>query len=327
MYDNSLFYLETEIRNVLNSYFDAYDDGEKYNFRCNVCGDSKRDKYKKRGYILKSEIPWRYYCHNCHVSMPVYKWLKEFFPNNYKTYMKQKMMMGNIRSCDSYDNIKTSAKEKIDPEVEKKYTKYFKPILGYPHAVEFCEKRKIPKDVYSKWYYAENVKENDNKYRDRIIITFYNDKNKIYYYQGRTLKGSMLKYLSRKGDYNSVYNFYLVDRSLPVIILEGPIDSVFVENSVAVTGLKIGDKNLNNFAYKYYLLDNDESGKKKSVKLLKERSYVFNWKLFLKDYPCEVPIKDVNDFIIHNKYGIEKLTWELIEKYFTKSIYDKLYFV
>ena len=96
---------------------------------------------------------------------------------------------------------------------------------------------------------------------------------------------------------------------------------------VAVTGLKIDDERLNDFKYKYFLLDNDRDAKSTSIKLLLKGNYVFNWTLFLKDHKCNAPIKDVNDFIIHNQEGITELTFEMLEPYFTKNLYDKIYFV
>jgi hypothetical protein len=62
--------------------------------------------------------------------------------------------------------------------------------------------------------------------------------------------------------------------------------------------------------------------------IAKEKAkYKFNWKLFLKDHPCNAPIKDVNDFILHNTENIEKLTYPVLEKYFTNNVINKIYFI
>lgn len=321
--------LEIEIKGILNTYFtNVYETGTYYNFRCNVCGDSKKNKFKKRGYILTKKYPWTYYCHNCQYSTIVEIWMKEYFPTHYKHFikelMKQKRKDTNIVAeiTKKYKNIKTQ-KHKNNPSEEKNNVIYFKKINKFPSAVEFCKRRKIPEEIYNKWFYATG-----GLYKNRIIIPFYNDKGKIYYYQGRSLyKNTNIKYLSRKGDYNSIYNFYLVDKNKPVIVLEGPIDSIFVENAVGVTGLKLMLKELDEFENKYFLIDNDKDGKKKCLKMLKESKYVFNWSLFLKKYNCNKPIKDVNDFILYNKHGITKLTWDIIKYFFTNNNYDKIYFI
>lgn len=316
--------LERHVKIVLNSYFtDVFESHESFNFRCNVCGDSKKDRFKKRAYILKSKTPWIYYCHNCNASMSVITWMKEYYPSNYTGFIRDSMRDRKDRKDTKhvYNNIKSQKVYKDHDE--KADVKYFKPIIKYPDAVKFCEDRLIPSSVYKKWKYAV-----DGKYSGRIIITFLNDKGKVYYYQGRKFNNnSGMKYLSRYGNHNSIYNYYNVDVSLPVIILEGPIDSVFVDNSVAVTGLKLKGEGLDKFPHKYFMLDNDESGRVRARKLLKHNSYVFNWVKFLKDYKCDGEVKDVNDFILKNIQGITKLTWDIIEQYFTNNINDKIFFI
>jgi hypothetical protein len=102
--------------------------------------------------------------------------------------------------------------------------------------------------------------------------------------------------------------------------------SIFGENSIAVTGLRLKGDILQKFKEVYFLLDNDLSANKKVHKLLDKRSYVFNWKKVLKDYKGKTEVKDVNDFILNNTKGITILTWDIISPYFTNKISDKIYF-
>jgi len=318
------FILERHVRSLLSRNFtEVFETSEFYNVRCNVCGDSKTDKFKKRGYLLKTKEPWVYYCHNCQVSMSVPNWMKEYYNDDYKRYMSDVIRQNKQSIMDSkqYNNIKTV--KGSQERNEKEDTRHFKSILKFDDCIEFCENRKIPKDVYSKWYYAIN-----GLYKGRIIIPFRNNEtNKIYYFQGRKFNNKNgVKYLSRYGDHNSIYNYYNVDKSLPVIILEGPIDSIFVENSIAVTGLKLRSAELDEFSKKYFMVDNDNSGNKQAIKLLKKRKYVFNWSKFLKDHKCIKTVKDVNDFILHNTEDITYLTWDMLSPYFTNNIIDKIFF-
>ncbi|MFW6219537.1 MAG: hypothetical protein ACOC33_01585 [bacterium] len=323
---NNSIILDLEIKNILNSYFDkVYDSGSYYNFRCNICGDSKTDRRKKRAYILRDGDKLIYYCHNCCISIPVEKWMKDYFPINYRNYISELRRNKKPKQIDEsiFKNIKKFRHDTIGTEKEKKYTKYFEPITKHKDIVDICIRRKIPETIYEKWFFSVN-----GKFKNRIIIPFYNDKSKIYYYQGRSIYPWMTpKYKSRLGDYNNIYNYYLVDKDKPVIVVEGPLDSIFLSPSIAVTGLKIKDKKLDVFKQKYFLLDNDRSGKETSIKLILDGNFVFNWIKFLKQYPCEEQIKDVNDFIIYNKYGIDHLTFDLLKPYFTKNLFDKIYFI
>ena len=58
-----------------------------FQFRCNVCGDSKKNRSKRRGYILMQKKNWVFKCHNCGKSMSAEKWLKEYYPVVYKQYI------------------------------------------------------------------------------------------------------------------------------------------------------------------------------------------------------------------------------------------------
>jgi hypothetical protein len=316
--------LEKHVRIVLNSNFgsdDVFETTDYYNIRCNVSGDSTHDKYKKRGFILKSRSKWVYYCHNCNVSTTVVKWMKEYFPANYKSMMMEIMMNNKKSYNDKYDFKKKTGANERDEEED---TKGFKKITLFPDCVEYCESRKIPKDIYTKWYYAI-----DGVYKGRIIITFIKNKNnKVYYYQGRSFNNKKgVKYLSRFGEHIGIYNYYNVNVNEPVVLLEGPIDSCFVENSIAVTGLKLKGDVLDKFPTLYFLLDNDSSGRKKAQKLLLEKKYVFNWIKFLDKYKCDGDVKDVNDFILKNHDNISKLTWDIIGEFFTNNNVDKLFFI
>lgn len=315
--------IETVVRQILNAHpeFRAYESKEVINFRCNVCGDSQSNEHKKRGFIIK-EKPWRFYCHNCTVGHKITTWIRKYFPMDWeelKSLCRDDSQQSTTGT--SYKNIATLKEEEVN---EAEIIKTFKPILKYPEVVEYCEKRKISEAIYSKWFYCE-----EGKFKNRMIIPFYNAKGKIYYYQGRSMKSWLdPKYKSRKGNkFISVYNYYLADRSKEVPVLEGPIDSTFVENSIAVTGLKVGDDRLADFPNRRFMLDNDVSGRAKSKKLLDKGEYVFMWSKFLENYKYDGKIKDVNDFVLSNKDGVSYLTWDMIAPYFTNRKFDSILFM
>jgi len=319
--------LERQIISVLTSNLTPYSSGKNYyNFRCNVCGDSKKNKMKRRGYLIrKRDKPWYFYCHNCQISMSAIKWLKEYFPLNYREYIKE------ILSSKKESIIKPILVKHINQEniSEKDEIKFFIPILKgkgelFDSAIKLCEKRLIPENVWKEWFVAIN-----GKYRYRLIIPFKNNKNKIYYWQGLKLKNYLNpKYLSRLGEnLNSIYNFYNIDRNKPVQIVEGVIDSLFLENSIALTGLKIHNELLKDLNFKYFLLDYDDSGIKNSIKLLEQGKYIFNWNKFSRDYALPKREKfDINDVCIYlNKP--KGFNFEELKKYYTNSIYDKPLFL
>lgn len=325
MIKDNYFILDQHIKYVLDTYTtNVKSCYNGYNFRCIICGDSKKNKIKTRGWVLKNSTPWMYYCHNCGVSIPVKKWLKDYYPESYRSYFRECML-------DKPKEIKKAVIHKINrirkPKSKDVECKNFKGILTsdtkiFKDAIEYVKKRKISDVIWKKWFIAV-----DGKYKNRLIIPFYNDKGKIYYYQARALFKTDNKYLNMVDNKdNAIYNYYNIDKTKPVVIFEGPIDSVFVENSIAVLGVKWSDKTqnkLNNLKC-FYLLDNDKAGKEKSIKLLYKKEYVFLWKKFINNNNLPKREKwDINDIILY--LNITKYKFEELMPYFSNSILNSMW--
>jgi hypothetical protein len=310
--------LDRQIRLILSTFQNVTVNDNYYQFRCNVCGDSKKSKSKKRAYILKNKQPYMMYCHNCFYNKPVFIWMKEFFPAYYKSYISE--ILTNKQKVKPLPKIENPKVKKRSPE--KEYTKFFIPIKKgitplFAKAIRTCIDRNIPESIWEKWYVSTG-----GMYHDRLIIPFYDDKNKIYNYQGRALYNEMTpKYLTRKGEHNCIYNYYKVDKNKPVIVFEGIIDSLCVTNSIAICGAN-KDVDLSEFKEIYYLLDNDKTGKKVSIKLLQEENYVFLWAKFKKD--VKIDVKDLNELSVKMN---KTFTFEELKQYFSKSLYDKVFLI
>jgi Straboviridae DNA primase len=307
---------------------------EKYNFRCNICGDSLKRLKLRRAWVYKSKKGvWKFNCFNECGSMGAGFWVKKYFPEIWSEYIKSILR----KETKSKEKKQITFKDisNIKNEVVKKSNKFpFRKIIGSDlkiakDAIDYCEKRKISKDVYSQWFICnEKIKEQELDYQGRLIIPFYNKDKKVNYFLARSLYGQEPKYKCAPGS-KQIYNIDFIDKSKEVIFLEGPLDSLFCENAIAITGLQIGEeqeekvKELN----LYYLLDGDAPGKKKSIEFLKQGRWVFNWKKFLVDNDLPEQEKwDVNDLYIKLN-RTEKFTFKELEKYFVNNIYNQSYFI
>lgn len=326
------FILETYIERALGSYPSraSFHSGHIM-FRCNVCGDSDHNSRKRRGYILKRNPngngEWIYYCHNddcdANQGMLVTTWLKGWFPALYEEFRRENFY--SQRRKDVY----LDKKIEIIPYDERKDLSYFVPILKgttslFENGIEYCKKRKISESIWSKWYIATG-----GTYQGRLIIPFLDNDNKIYYFQGRSLIGQDPKYLNRKNELKEkeIFNIYHIDKNKPVMVVEGPIDSLFLENSIATLGVKFTDnvKKVISSLDCYFIMDNDKAGKKVSRRFLEEGKYVFNWKKYLRNENIDVYVKDINDLILTmpNK---DIFSFADFQKYFTNSAYDMVWF-
>jgi len=305
------------------------------NFPCNICGDSSYSKRKKRGWFKFLHGRWFYRCWNCGASIHAEWWLKEYHPDIYHSYFKELM-----RSAleDNKDVVKQRNVVKLVESKEHKYdekdeAKTFRPILSsdkklFVDAINTCKKRNIPDSVYSSWFVSVS-----GVYKNRIIIPFYNQQNRIIYWQGRSIYNKEPKYLNCKKDKNEVIQNQLrqLDKSKPIILLEGYIDSIFVENSLFTFSTNWSTEHQKEFDKLdvYYLLDYDVTSetRKKQQQLLKAGKWVFNWKKFIKDNELLENVKwDVNSLYV-KQCRRELYSFYELEKYFTKSWYDKFWFV
>jgi predicted RNA-binding Zn-ribbon protein involved in translation (DUF1610 family) len=60
-----------------------------YNFRCPLCGDSKKIKSKTRGYLLSSNDNFFYKCHNCDCTTSFLNFLQLIDKSLYRKYLKE----------------------------------------------------------------------------------------------------------------------------------------------------------------------------------------------------------------------------------------------
>ena len=159
-----------------------------YNFRCPICGDSKKNRSKTRGYLYTSKANTNYKCHNCGASMSLNNFLKKVDPVIQKQYAMEKFKEG------------FSGRNFVVEEPEFKFeAPKFKRKLKLPKASKdpgaagYLTARKLNPDDF---YFAEHFKkfanslkptfESEDHDEERIIIPLYYEKNLIGF-QGRSL--------------------------------------------------------------------------------------------------------------------------------------------
>lgn len=117
---------------------------------------------------------------------------------------------------------------------------------------------------------------------------------------------------------SGMFNIMNINLSQTITVMEGPIDSLAISNSIALQG---ASKKLNGFFDEVenvrYIFDNDMTGKEMSIKKLKDHKNVFLWNMYLKKIHSDIKIKDINDLQKNNM-----LNMELIDKCFSDDELD-----
>ena len=291
--------------------------GGVYNFRCPYCGDSQRHKNKARGYIYKNKADYNFKCHNCGVTRSFTYFLKDRDPPLYDEYVMERYKEG------------LTGKGTVTPEPkfifsQPKFRK--KDIcdelakiseLNTTHrAKKYLVNRGITEDTLSKFYYCPDFKRWTNKHKkiydttdnddDRIIIPLRNSKGELFGYQGRSLDPtSKMRYITVMLDENApkIYGLEKINTQKPIYILEGPFDSPFMENSVAMCG---SDVDIRTFGWSNYIWVYDNEPRNREIVNRLERSINRGDQVVI--WPSNIKEKDVNEMILakHNICDIIK---------------------
>ena len=267
-----------------------------YNFRCPVCGDSKKNKSKTRGYLYGMKADVNFKCHNCGASMTLSNFLKYIDPVLHKQYVFERFKDGT-----------TGRATVVEEPVFKFEAPKFKKKLKLPKASKnpgasgYLIARKLNPDDF---YYAEHFKKFANSLKqtfeseeydeERIIIPLYYEKNLIGF-QGRSLGPSKVKYITvmLDDDAPKIYGLDNIRRDAPVFVTEGPFDSTFLLNSIAMCG---ADSDVRKWGVStpVWVYDNEPRSKEITERIssaIARGDSVVIW-------PTGIEEKDINDMIL-----------------------------
>jgi len=285
-----------------------------YNFRCPICGDSKKNKSKTRGYLynIKADINFR--CHNCGASMTFSNFLKQLDPVIHKQYVFER-----------FKNNSTGRGTVVEEPTFKFEAPKFKKKIELPlcseiqRGREYLEQRRLdPK----KFYWAEDFTGFVNSIKptfgshvpkeSRIIIPLFYNKDLVGV-QGRSLLPNSVKYITTifYDDAPKIYGLDSIRRGAPVFVTEGPFDSTFLLNSIAMCGAD-GDVGKWGISDPVWVYDNEPRSKEITARIsntIDRGDKVVIW-------PSNILEKDINDMVLagHDVQSIvESNTYEGLE--------------
>ena len=279
-----------------------------YNFRCPICGDSQKNKNKTRGYIYQVKNNTNFKCHNCGASMSFNNFVKTIDPTLHKQYTLEKFKEGHT----GRNFVVEAPKLEFAKPVFKKSINLPK-ASSDPVAKEYLVNRKIDPD---KFYFADKFMEWTNTQKrtfdtitrdeSRIVIPMYDSDKNLIGFQGRALGKSFTKYITVMLDEEApkVYGLDGIDKTSPVYITEGPFDSTFVRNSIAMCG---ADGDISNWGIinPVWVYDNEPRNREiveRIRKTIDTGDSIIIW-------PTNIEQKDINDMVLagHDVMSMLKL--------------------
>ena len=301
-------YIDKKFVSLVSTKLERFKQKSEYlwTFRCPICGDSHKNKMKTRGYFYRRKSDLFFTCHNCGTGLSVGNFLKAVDPSLYREYQMERFKnesTGNVAKPD-FSMAKTKPVFNIKPKIK------LTSIADLPinHAAgQYLLSRKIPRDRLHDIYYAPNFREfvlemlpNYDKTlynEERIVFPFYDEKKNLLGFQGRALGESKVKYITVKldDDNKKVFGLDRVDFSKRIYVVEGPIDSLFLQNSLATMDASLYNITLLLGNHDYVFIHDNEPRNSAIVKHM-QKTISHNKNIFI--WPQDIASKDINDYIL-----------------------------
>ena len=264
-----------------------------YTFRCPICGDSKKNKNKTRGYLYQVKTNTNFKCHNCGSSMSFNNFMKELDPILHKQYTIEKFKRGHAGK-----NFPTP-EPKFDFERPKFRRKIVLPLCSEVEVARtYLQNRKLDPE---KFYWAEDFSKFVRSFKElhdknlrqepRIVIPLYYEKDLVGF-QGRSMNSRSVKYITLMLGDNlpKIYGLDTIEKDSTVYVTEGPFDSTFIRNAVAMCG---ADADVSHWGVSdpVYIYDNEPRNREitnRISKCIERGKKVVIW-------PSGIEEKDIND--------------------------------
>ena len=300
-------YLDTKYINLASASLQKYKKVKNglWTFRCPYCGDSKKNKNKTRGYLFQVKGDHVFKCHNCGITRSFSNFLKDHAPHVYDEYVMERYKEGtigkNVPKPDLTQFVHTPKFEKRTVDLEP-----LSRLNNFHVAKKYILDRGIPENKLDRLYYCPNFKEWSNTQKQtfsdttndeaRIIIPLNDTDGNLIGFQGRSLSpNAKMRYITVMLDENApkLYGLDHINKNETIYIVEGPLDSFFLENSVAMCGSDVDIRTLGWSDY-IWVYDNEPRSRQITDKISKSidaGDSVVIW-------PSTIKEKDLNDMVV-----------------------------
>ena len=301
-------YIDVKYINLCSSLLERFKQKHTnlWNFRCPICGDSKKSKTKCRGFVYEKRNKYFYKCHNCNYGTSFNRFLEKISPALHKNYITEQYKEDAWRKKDEPKSI---------PEFN--FVPEFNHVLQGMDSISslttdhparnYLKNRLIPERYFRDLYLCKEFKKwtnsiIPNKFSSlehdapRLVIPFFDCKHNIIGYQGRSFDPKeQAKYITikMKGVENLIYGEERINIKKKIYCVEGPLDSLFLPNCLAIAGLNFKGVKISNVI----VLDNE----RRNVQIVDALKKVITNGYSVCIWPDSVKEKDINEMIIDGR--------------------------
>ena len=300
-------FVDVQYVNLLSARLDKFAKKKEhlYNFRCPYCGDSQKHRNKARGYFFRIKTDMVFKCHNCGVGRTLPNFLKDNAPDLYDQYIMERYKNSTTGKGSYVPKPKPAIFDK--PKFKKKGELQSIEELNRGHpAVGYLLGRQIPERNFGDLFYADEfftwVNTQKPTFKDvkkdqpRIIIPFIDTNGEWFGFQGRSLDlTDKLRYITIMLDESrtKVFGLNRLDFNKTIYITEGPLDSFYIDNAIAMAGADV-DWNILRDKDVVFVYDNECRNKE----IIDRMSKVIDRGYEIVIWPSNLEDKDLNDMFI-----------------------------
>ena len=181
-------------------------------------------------------------------------------------------------------------------------------------AVKFLSERGISEDLWNDIYFSPKFFEYVNGHvkdkfpsldgdHPRMVIPFRKENGQIFAYQGRSFGEEKQKYITiiLDTEYPKIFGMNKLDPTRTIYVTEGPLDSLFIDNAIAVAQ---SDLRVPQFKDKAVLVPDNEPRNQEITRQI-ERCIEDGYTVCL--WPASIKEKDINDMILSGRTPAEGL--------------------
>lgn len=323
MNDNLFFQIQKaiEVCSTMDRYRLVRFSPLKINCRCPICGDSEKSKIKARFWVNEVDGELLVGCFNCGTHSNFTSFCKSYYPDTFKELMFNKYNKDNNEKVEIPSNIGkgfSNIPEKSNIEIQvKKYCKCISDLPENHPIVNYVKQRKIPEKFYEYFWFTSEWQQlvhsiqkesyQNPKPENRLVMIIKDFDKRWTAIQGRSLQNNPRnKYITIKenDNANKIFGLDKVDLNKQVFLVEGIVDSLFVENSVAITG---GSMNFNDIPIpkekRVWVWDNENRAQHTVERIEKAVNANENIVLFDNNWKS----KDINDLIVKENISVQEV--------------------
>ena len=332
-----MLWLDRKYLQQVSSYLRNFKDkgNNLWNFSCPFCGDSQKKQTKARGYLYAKNNDLFFRCNNCQHGTTFFRFLQHIDKNLAKDYQLEGFREVGGKSCHNFPDPDLSEVFKPIPFFQpksKEKQSFLDTLLDRVDTLDtnhpaqiFLRDRAVSPAKFSRIYYLDDTKnlcQLSKKYIDkitsrepRIVFPFFTRQGKLTGLSARSINGQGLRYLnlSISDSDMGIFGLMDVDYNKDIFVVEGAIDSLFLSNSVAVSGSSLASRGFP-FASSTAILVYDNEPRNKDILNLIEKSISANYRVCI--WPEGIKEKDINDMVLagRNPAEIEQI---IIDNTFT----------